>query len=232
MTPSRLLHLIVAAAALAALSTTQAMAAPGTRTIYLIRHGIYDRDSTADDRVGNGLNGMGREQASYAGRYLAKLPVKYARLVSSTYTRARETADLVGAALKMKSERDSLLCECTPIAAYAPWNANATAADMGLCETQLTAAWARYLVPSPDGDEADVLVAHGNVIRWLVAKTLGDTKHWSSMDIANGSLTVITVRPDGMARLVMFSELGDLPIDKLTWSGKGPGWKVAAKGMK
>lgn len=210
-----------------------AHAAPGTRTLYLIRHGIYDRDTTADDRVGNGLNAQGREQAAAAGHYLARLPVKYAKLVSSTLTRARETADVIGIALKLTPERDSLLSECTPVAAYAPWNAGEKPTEIDQCEQQLAAAWAKYAVPSPDGDEADVLVAHGNVIRWLAAKTLGDSKHWSSMDIANGSLTILTIRPDGMARLAMFSELGDLPLDKLTWSGKGPNWKApAAKAMK
>lgn len=224
---------MLAAAFVAFVMARTAHAAAGTRTLYLVRHGIYDRDTTQDDHVGNGLNALGREQATAAGKYLARLPVQYAKLVSSTLTRARQTADVIGGALRMAPERDSLLSECTPVAAYAPWNASATAGEMDECERQLAAAWAKYMTPSPNGDEADILVAHGNVIRWLVANTLGEPKHWSSMDIANGSLTVITVRPDGMVRLAMFSELGDLPLDKLTWSGRGPNWKApAAKAMK
>lgn len=225
--------MVLLAALVAVVTAPAAHAAPGTRTLYLVRHGIYDRDTTADDHVGNGLNAMGREQAAAAGKYLARLPVTYTKLVSSTLTRARETAEGIGSVLHMTPERDSLLSECTPVAAYAPWNASATPGEISECERQLAAAWAKYMTPSPNGDEADILVAHGNVIRWMTANTLGEPKHWSSMDIANGSLTVITIRPDGMVRLAMFSELGDLPLDKLTWSGKGPNWKApAAKGMK
>jgi hypothetical protein len=44
------------------------------------------------------------------------------------------------------------------------------------------------------------------------------------MDIANGSLTVIAVRPDGSVRLVTFSDASHLPISKQTWAGNGAGW--------
>ena len=76
----------------------------------------------------------------------------------------------------------------------------------------------------------DVLVCHGNVIRWFVCKALGvDLNQWTRMDIANASLTVITIRSDGTTRLEIFGEVAHLPIAKQTWSGKGPGWAAPAK---
>jgi len=70
-----------------------------------------------------------------------------------------------------------------------------------------------------------VLVCHGNVIRWFVAKTLAqDTNRWWGMEIGNGSLTVLAVRPDGSVRLAMFSDVGHLPLDVQTWTGRGAGW--------
>lgn len=75
----------------------------GIHYVYMIRHGIYDRDSTAtDDRVANGLNALGREQARLAGERLAALPIHFDRLVSSEFLRAAQTADEMGAVMKMK----------------------------------------------------------------------------------------------------------------------------------
>lgn len=215
-------------------SAAQAGAAPkGVRTVYFIRHGFYEADSTAERKLGPGLNQLGREQAAIVGRYLSKLPVPISSLTSSTLTRARETADVMTLTLRMKVERDSLLSECTPRSESPATNSRDSAAEILACDAQLRAAWARYMRPSPETDTHDVLVAHGNVIRWFVARAVaGDTKKWRTMDIAHGSVTALTVGPDGSVRLVMFSDLNDLPLDKQTWAGRGAGWVKPTVGMK
>ena len=77
----------------------------------------------------------------------------------------------------------------------------------------------------PDSDRHEILVCHGNVIRWFVSRVVGgDPVHWPTMEIANGSITIIAVHADGTARLVMFSDVGHLPVSKQTWTGKGAGW--------
>ncbi len=199
----------------------------GVHYIYLVRHGTYDRDTViTDDRIGSGLNALGHEQAKLLGERLAKLPVKIHRLVSSDFTRARQTADDAGAILGMTPERDSLLSECTPTADRADYMANHTTADIAECDADRQAAWIKYVTPTPDADTHDVLVCHGNVIRWMVAKALGmDTKGWTRFDIANCSITVIAVRPDGTTRLVMYSSVDYMPLAKQTWAGAGAGWK-------
>lgn len=204
-------------------------AVPGVRYVYLIRHGMYDRDDRADDRVGNGLNALGREQALLIGARLASLPVRMTSLVSSDYTRARETASLIGRALGMTPALDSLLHECTPSSVRPDSAGPGEREEAGACEANLAAAWARYVRPVAARDQHDVLVCHGNVIRWLVSRSLGmDPRRWKSMDIANGSLTVIAVSADGSTRLVLFSDVGHLPVPKQTWSGRGAGWGSAA----
>lgn len=220
--------LIVAALVLPiGLPAMAAAAAPGLRTIYLIRHGFYDRADSADDRVGKHLVQLGRDQAMLVGKRLADLPVKMTTLTSSTLTRAMETGDLVGQALHMSVVRDSLLSECTPPRNRAGNTRDPDSTEAGAAEIQLQQAWAKYMLPSPDGDAHDVLVCHGNVIRWMTCKAIGvDTKQWATMDIGNGSLTVIVVRPDGTPRLVTFSDVGHLPVEKQTWSGKGGNWAV------
>ncbi len=92
-TPRSLVRRLPMLAVLLALTTARSHAAEppparGIHFVYLIRHGAYDRDSLADDRFGNGLNVLGREQAQLVGLRLAALPVKMHALVSSDFARA------------------------------------------------------------------------------------------------------------------------------------------------
>lgn len=212
-------------------ATPPAAPAPkGVHYLYLIRHGIYDRSDSTSDVTGNGLNALGHEQATLTGRYLAALPVKWHAIVASNYLRARNTADDIAAALHMPVVEDTLIHECTPTAEHPEYNTNHTPADIAQCVDNLEAAWTKYFVPTPAADTHDLLVCHGNVTRWLTLKALGaDVRKWYSMDIANASLTVIAVRPDGTCRLVTYSSNLHLPVEKQTWAGKGAGWKVAGK---
>jgi serine/threonine-protein phosphatase PGAM5 len=203
-----------------------ATAGKGVHYIYMVRHGIYDLDTTAtDDRVANGLNALGHEQARLIGARLAALPIKMTHLVSSEFLRAAQTADDIGRAIKLTPTRDASLNECTPTSSNAGLMKREKPADVAACDSARVVAWQRYFVPTPDRDTYDVLVCHGNVIRWTLMRAVGaDTKNWLNSDIGNGSLTIIAVRPDGSLRLVMYSDDGHIPWEKQTWSGKGGGW--------
>lgn len=199
----------------------------GVHYIYLIRHGDYDHDSTVDEETGNGLNALGRAQAQAIAARLAALPVRPASLVTSTYRRAWETAGIIGKVLKLPVTRDSLLHECAFSSEREDFMRHHTPDEVAACDSNLAAAWARYMTPSPAADRYDVLVCHGNVIRAFVSRTLaGDATHWLRMDIGNASLTVLAVRPDGSPRLIVFSDVGHLPVSQQTWTGKGAGWNV------
>lgn len=207
-------------------------AAPATRPgsgihfVYLVRHGIYDRDTTAtDDRMANPLNVLGHEQARLAGERLAGLGVKFDRLVSSELLRAAQTADDMGGPMQMKSTRDPALNECTPTTSNARIMAGEKPHEVAECDSMRSVQWRRYFAPTPERDTYDVLVCHGNVIRWTWMRAVGaDTKGWASMDCGNASLTIVAVRPDGTIRPVMYSDVGHLPVAKQTWSGRGGGW--------
>lgn len=198
----------------------------GTHFVYIVRHGIYDRDSTVtDDRVGNALNKLGHEQAALAGERLAKLPVKFDRLISSELLRAAQTADDMGKAMKMTPTRDAALNECTPTSNNARIMANEKPWELAECDSARQVQWARYFSPTPERDTYDVLVCHGNVIRWTLMRAVGaDTKGWPNLDCGNASITIIAIRPDGSIRLVMYSDVGHIPVEKQTWSGRGGGW--------
>ena len=211
-------------------STALAAAPKGVRYVVLVRHGQYDRADSIDSRIGNALNALGHEQARLLGRRLAGLPVKPRILVSSDYTRARETADDIGAILGMTAARDTLIQECYAATWRPEMDREHDPAEIALCDSKLAAAWEKYFVPSPDADMHDILVCHGNVIRWFVSRALGcDTRRWLAMDIGNASLTVVAVRADGTARLVLYSDVGHLPVAKQTWAGRGAGWGTPAR---
>lgn len=199
---------------------------PGPRTLYLIRHGFYDYDAQADSKTGNPLNALGREQAAFVAERLAALPVKFAAVTSSELTRARETGDLIAARLGLPCGRDAHLNEVTPAGAgVKPEQIDAHA------ETQLEAAWQHFATPAPTANGShELLVCHGNLIRWLVCRALGvDPQRWTQMEIANGSITMIQVRPDGTTRVQQFNEIAHVPVAKQTWSGRGPDWPLAAQ---
>jgi serine/threonine-protein phosphatase PGAM5 len=237
-----LLMLCVAATCAAPLAPARAQAPAarkpsGSHYVILIRHGMYDSDSTVtDDALGNGLNKLGHEQAKLTGQRLKGLPIKIRSLVTSNYLRAVQTADDIGAVLGTKPVVDTLLHECTPRFESRPdYTRLASDEEMLACEANLTAAFTKYLAPTPDADTYDVLVCHGNVIRWTLCKAMGiDPLHWRRFTIGNGSLTVLVVAPDGVVRLAAYSDTGHIPVEKQTWTGKGAGWTpvAGAKGMK
>lgn len=203
-------------------------AGKGMHYVYLIRHGIYDRDDKVDDRVGNGLNALGREQAGYIGDRLAATPVHFRSLVSSTLLRAMQTADIMSGPMHMSVVRDSLLSECTMTSVRPDYMANHSAQEIAECDAQVAAAWDKYFKATPEADTYDVLVCHGNVIRYLVSRAVGlDTKEWGRFDIGNCSLTVVQVMPNGSTRLAIYGDVGHVPLGRQSFSGKGGGWGSA-----
>jgi serine/threonine-protein phosphatase PGAM5 len=68
--------------------------------------------------------------------------------------------------------------------------------------------------------EHDVVVCHGNVIRWFTAKVLkNDPENWLEASIANCSITVVQVRADGSTKLISFADSGHIPWSMTTYPG-------------
>lgn len=198
-----------------------AATSPGARTIYLIRHGLYDEDDPRDEAVGKGLTEDGRMQARITGARLAALGVPFDTLWTSPFTRARETADIIAPSLPGLTPRLAPeLAECTPTT----WRKDVMGAlepgEAEACGAQLEQAFARFFVPSPAGDRHELLVCHGNVIRWLWCRALGvETAAWLGMAIANCSITVIQIKPGGACKLYVFGDAAHLPVELQTYPG-------------
>lgn len=189
------------------------VAAAGVHTLVLVRHGNYDSDDPRDESVGRGLLPLGIAQARLAGDRLRALPYRFDELLASPFTRARETARLIAEeldGLAPKIEPD--LAECTPPTRRADVMAGEKAEDLAACAAQLDRLAARLLVPTAGGDRRTLVVAHGNVIRYLVTRALAvDTAAWLGMSIGHASLTTIAVDAQGAARVISVGDVGHIP---------------------
>jgi serine/threonine-protein phosphatase PGAM5 len=85
----------------------------------------------------------------------------------------------------------------------------------------LNEAFQNYFIPSSDGiDRNDIIVCHGNVIRYFVTKVLNvETMSWLQMTIGNCSLTVVKINPAGTMKLISFNDLGHIPPNLQTLTG-------------
>jgi serine/threonine-protein phosphatase PGAM5 len=224
--------LVALATAVGATSPARAAEPPpaGTRTLILVRHGAYDEDDPRDAEVGRGLTELGRRQADLAAKRLAALPGGVDRVWTSPLTRARETAAIIGRRLKQQPVIDRDLAECTPPSSRADILATLDPLEADSCASQLERAWSRHARPSPAADSVEVLVCHGNVMRWFVVRALGvDLRSWAGMMAIHAGITVIKVRPDGATRVVAYDDAGHLPVEMQTTGGATRLWPEPAK---
>lgn len=178
----------------------------GTRTLVLVRHGQYD----AND--GGRLTALGREQAAVTGRFLATLEVD--GVWASTLPRARETAAIVASAhdgARVKHSR--LLCEgmYTKVEGY-----DIPAAERDEDRKRADKAFA-LLFKKSRVDRTDLVVCHGNLIRYLVCLALEvPYARWTRMTSNHCAITRVLIRDTGTRRLCSYNETGHLPDELLT----------------
>ena len=191
-----------------------------TRTIYLVRHGFYDYDNDEDPDVGKALVALGRQQAQIVGERLDGMPIRFTSLQASAMTRARQTAELIAEhfpELDLQIHRD--IRECTMTTRRQDIMDGLEPGEAEACEEILEQAWQRLFVPAagPE-DEHDIVVCHGNVIRWFVTRALDvDPTAWLGMSVAHCSVTTIQVRADGSLKVLGVGDSGHLPYEMTTY---------------
>lgn len=194
----------------------------GIRTLYLIRHGDYNQTDEVDEFTGNELTPLGIAQAKLLSARLKAMPVEFTSLISSTMTRARETAMVINQEFPdLELKQDSTICECTPPTWRKDIMAESDSSELAECVANIEKSFKEYFVSTPDkNDRNDIIVCHGNVIRYFVTKVLNvDTMSWLQMSITNCSLTIIRVLPDGKLKLDTFSDYGHIPENMRTFTG-------------
>ena len=195
----------------------------GSRTIYLIRHGFYDYKDTTNADIGKGLVPLGIAQAKLVAARLQSIPVKFNSIVTSTMTRARQTAEIIHDLFpNVTYEQTELIRECTPTTWREDIMAEESLEDTKLCDENVNKAFDKYFVPSDTNeDKYDVLVCHGNFIRSLVVRALQvDPESWLNMSVSNCSITIIKITNEGTMKLISFNDTGHIPESMNTTTGE------------
>lgn len=194
----------------------------GIRTICLIRHGEY---APQDDNIADTLNNLtplGIAQARLVSNRLKSMKIIFNSLISSTMTRALQTAIVInGDFPELELQKEDLIRECTPPTWRKDVMSGVDTSHQEECVNNLEQAFKKYFIPSPDNkDRNDIIICHGNVIRYFVTKVLKvDTMAWLQMSISNCSLTIFRILPDGTMKLDTFSDYGHIPENMRTFTG-------------
>jgi serine/threonine-protein phosphatase PGAM5 len=192
-----------------------------TRTIYLVRHGAYDTQQPGDPDVVDGLSPLGVAQARLVAARLAGMPGTFDSLITSPMTRARETASVINQSLPgLKLRTSPLLRECLPRTQDAEPLQGTSTEKLDACEAQLDLAFKTYFQPATDHERRDLLVCHGNVIRYLVTRAMGVDPHaWLTMSVGHVSLTVIRIDPLGTMQILAVGDVGHIPPNMQSGTG-------------
>lgn len=187
----------------------------GTHHIILIRHGQYD------EQEDGGLTDLGREQARRVGAFLGG--IWPGTIFFSPLRRARETAAIVAQLFPGVPVRPMLsLAEAVPTAIpRLPGFASRARirADRARAET----AFARLFRPVRTS-RADVVVAHGNIIRFFVCKVLRAAPvTWVRLGSSHCGVSEVLVESGGTMRLRSHNDTGYLPRRMRTMSLARPG---------
>ncbi|MEO8748528.1 MAG: histidine phosphatase family protein [Rhodanobacter sp.] len=210
--------LVVACGSAAAHAAAVASPQAASRVIVLVRHGNYDPDPATDPKLGPPLSPIGVAQAHLAGARLASLGLPFDALYVSPVQRARDTAaviaqDFPGSAFKV----DDDLAECVPPTRRKEVTKDIKPADLASCKAQFDRLFDRYFHPAQGTGKAEMLVCHGDVIRYLVTRALGvDTSAWLEMSVRNASISQILVEPDGRFKVISVGDDGFMPANLLT----------------
>ena len=194
----------------------------GSRTLYLVRHGQYANVDSSDDDAKHTLTPLGREQAAQTGRRLAALlgstPVRC--VTHSTMTRAAETAALVAQALPGVPLRPcALLREGAPVRPE-PDTWKPRERDVWADSARIEAAFREHFRRAEPGEPpAEVVVCHGNVIRFCTLRALQlPPEAWLRLGLANGSITKVVMRADGGVSVHCLGDAGHFEPALITFN--------------
>ena len=146
-----------------------------TRHLFLVRHGQYFTEKMLEqDRK---LTELGREQLDITGARLRELGSCFDRMVASTMTRAQESASIVHKHFpELSVECEPLLEEGAPVKPEPPVeNWSPTEAQFREDGERIEAAFKKYFhraSPEMTKDSYEIVVCHGNVIRYCVCRAL------------------------------------------------------------
>jgi serine/threonine-protein phosphatase PGAM5 len=186
----------------------------GERTLILVRHGQYHLDRE-HERHGR-LTALGIRQAKRLARRLVGYSLD--ALHTSTAPRAIDTAALIRELMpELAEKRTPLLVEGIPTLFKGIPTAHRKQVPRD--RARMDRAFARYFRPTRGRARIELLVCHGNIIRYLLRRALNDSPHkWWHSSVMHCGVCIVTVRDDGQTRVLALNDVGHLPRSMQTLS--------------
>ncbi|WP_413581576.1 histidine phosphatase family protein [Bdellovibrio sp. HCB288] len=189
------------------------------RTVIFIRHGQYSSEPEK-------LTKLGSKQAHLTAKAVASLSPS--KVHCSTMPRAMETASIIAAhaGLKFKASdmfREGFLPGTVGFNQLVSEKMSAKEKKAFFAKAKAARATAdlafdSLFKPPQRGQNTELVVAHGNVIRHWVCKALDiPSDRWLKMDVAHASLTTIRISKNGNICLLGFADTGHLPLKLRTY---------------
>lgn len=194
------------------------------RSLYLIRHGQHHSRTFVEDPLGTHLTPLGQEQVLLTAYRLRELEVQNIHF-SSMY-RTAETALRIADILcevtpGIKLHHSKGLWECIPAVPETLVDDFAmmySTQELTNGEQHARKVFAQYFKPARGEDKTEIIVSHGNLIRYLVLRALQvSPQAWVNMEINNCGISHIVIMPDGDMKLVSYNDIGHLPIHLRTF---------------
>ncbi len=194
------------------------------RYIYLVRHGNYNVYEEVGDDLGGSLTALGREQAEYVAQYFEPFP--FESIFTSSMRRAFQTTEIIAARhphLRLETFRE--LWESVPVVPfrlagkeherYPELSKEQLSSKLAENKFYAEKAFEIFFQPLNGTDEEErheLIVAHGNLIRYLICRVLDvDPRAWANMSINQCSISRVRVDDlEGIA-LESFNETMHLP---------------------
>lgn len=177
----------------------------GTRHLVLVRHGQYDVEN------GGALTAVGREQARLTARFLEATEPDV--IWSSNLVRAKETADILAARLGRRVRRSTLLRE----GMYSHVKGYEVPASERREDKERADRAYRAIFRVSRSDRTEIVVCHGNLIRYFVCRSLHvPIGKWLRMTTNHCGITRILIRDTGAVRVVSYNETAHLPRKLVT----------------
>jgi serine/threonine-protein phosphatase PGAM5 len=197
-----------------------------TRHILFIRHGQY---TMAKEDEGRKLTDLGRAQARLTAEHLATLayqrPMQIEKIYSSNLCRARETAEIIANQFpNVQFEQDALLAEGVPCASSPGLGLDVDEGDLDRLETAFHKYMHRLHLDKKGGangtgDVYEIIVCHGNVIRYFCCRLMQlPPEAWSRFEINNCGVTHITIKPTGTVTMLSLGDTTPIPDELVTFN--------------
>ncbi len=188
-----------------------------SRHLYFVRHGQFDPDQKTNPK--GGLTAAGRRQARALVKAFKGIPVTAIHV--STLPRAMQTAGpLVKAFPGAKVAYTRRLLECIPpltTELRELFFQNVGDDELRRHYWHAERAFTYYVRRTAGADRHEVLICHGNLIRYLVCRVMDvDATAWSALTSNNCGITRIVVEANGLCSLISYNEIGHLALSLRT----------------